>query len=82
MYYKIITDGYITVFGTGNGGIPITEEEYGSLVSHFRSKPESEDGCGYRLREDLTWELYELPVIPENDEISGDELMSMLEEVL
>jgi hypothetical protein len=82
MYYKIIADGYITVIGTGNGGISITKEEYESLISHIHNRPEAPEGYGYRLKEDLTWELYELPPVPEDDEISSDELMDMIEGVL
>jgi hypothetical protein len=81
MFYKIITNGYITVIGTGNGGTEITEEEYNSLLEHIRSCPEAPEGYGYRLKEDLTWEIYELPIVPE-EEISSDELMTMIEEVL
>jgi hypothetical protein len=81
MYYKIITDGYIIVVGTGNGGISITKEEYDFLISHIHNRPEAEEGYGYRLKEDLTWELYELPIVPE-EEISSDELMTMIEGVL
>lgn len=80
-YYKLIEDGYLTAIGTGNGGIEITEEEYNSLLEHIRNKPEAEEGYGYRLKEDLTWELYELPIVPE-EEISSDELMTMIEGVL
>lgn len=81
MYYKIINSGYLVVVGTGNGGIPITEEEYKTLITHIRNKPEAPEGYGYRLKEDLTWELYELPIVPE-EEISSDELMTMIEGVL
>jgi hypothetical protein len=80
-YYKLIEDGYLTAIGTGNGGISTTEEEYNSLLEHIHNKPEAEEGYGYRLKEDLTWELYELPIVPE-EEISSDELMTMIEGVL
>lgn len=80
-HYKIIENGYLTAIGTGNGGNEITEEEYSSLLEHIRSCPEAPEGYGYRLKEDLTWELYELPIV-EDTEISGDELMTMIEGVL
>lgn len=80
-YYKIIENGYLIAIGKGAGGIEITEEEYNSLLEHIRNKPEAEEGYGYRLKEDLTWELYELPIVPE-EEISSDELMNMIEGVL
>ena len=82
-YYKIIDNGYLTAIGTGNGGTEITEEEYNSLLEHIRNCPSAEEGYGYRLKEDLTWELYELPIIDDSEnEISGDELMTMIEGVL
>ena len=80
-YYKIIENGYLVGIGTGVGGIKITEEEYNSILAHIQSCPIAEEGYGYRLKEDLTWELYELPIVPE-EEISSDELMTMIEEVL
>ena len=81
-YYKLIENGYLTAIGTGVGGIEITEEEYNSLLTHIRSCPEAPEGYGYRLKEDLTWETYELPIIPVSDDISSDELMTMIEGVL
>ena len=80
-YYKLIENGYLIAIGTGVGGVEIAEEEYNSLLNHIQSCPEAPEGYGYRLKEDLTWELYELPIVPE-EEISSDELMSMIEEVL
>ena len=80
-YYKLIENGYIIAIGTGVGGIEITEEEYNSILVHIRSCPEAPSGYGYRLKEDLTWELYELPIVEETD-ISSDELMTMIEGVL
>lgn len=80
-YYKLIENGYLIAIGTGVGGIEITEEEYNSILAHIRSCPEAPEGYGYRLKEDLTWELYELPIVEETD-ISSDELMTMIEGVL
>ena len=80
-YYKIVEDGYLVAIGKGAGGIEITEDEYNSLLTHIRNHPIAEEGYDYRLKEDLTWELYELPIVEET-EISSDELMTMIEEVL
>ena len=80
-YYKLIENGYLIAIGTGVGGVEITEEEYNSILAHIRSCPEAPIGYGYRLKEDLMWELYELPVVPD-EEISSDELMTMIEGVL
>lgn len=80
-YYKNIDGGYIAAIGTGAGDVEITKEEYESILSVIRSRPIPEPGYDYRLREDLTWELVEVPP-REGAEISGDEFMAMLEEVL
>lgn len=83
MYYKIVSDGYIDVIGTGNGGSKITEAEYNELLDMILNKPEAGVGFGYRLKEDLTWELVEVPVVdPADEEISGSELLTMIEGVL
>ncbi len=80
MFYKIVTNGYIAVIGTGNGGEAITREEYENIRSLIRNRPTAPNGYEYILKEDLTWELAETPAVEE--EISGDELLSMIEEVL
>lgn len=83
MYYKLTKDGYIAVIGTGEGGTPITEEEYENILDVLQNRPTAEDGYAYRLREDLTWELVEVPVVdPDDEEVSGEELLTMIEEVL
>lgn len=82
-FYKQIENGYIVAIGAGPGNEEITKEEHGEILSLIKSKPTAEAGYGYRLKEDLTWELVEVPVVEtEDDEISGDELLSMIEGVL
>ena len=62
---------------------PITAEEYAEILAMLRNPPAALEGWAYRLTEGLQWELYELPTVEElDDEISGDELLSMIEEVL
>ena len=80
-YYKIVESGYLVVIGTGNGGAEITKEEYENILTVINEKPIAESGYDYRLKEDLTWETYELPIVEETD-ISSDELMTMIEGVL
>ncbi len=80
-YYKSIKNGYLLTIGTGAGYEEITKEEYESILSVIRSCPTAESGFEYRLKADLTWELYELPPV-EDEQISADEFYSMLEEVL
>jgi hypothetical protein len=82
-YYKLVEDGYIIAIGTGAGGEEITKEEYDEIMSIIRNKPTAESGYDYKLKEDLTWELVEVPEVePTDDEISGDELLNMIEEVM
>ncbi len=78
-YYKQITDNYILAIGTGYGGEEITETEYNSIMSIIQSHPQAE-GKGYRLKTDLTWEEYDLPVVEvsDDDEISNDEALDIL----
>lgn len=83
-FYKLTEDSYITVIGTGNGGIEISESEYNEIMNVIRNRPSAE-GKGYRLRTDLTWEEYDLPPEPPPDpqeEISADELGQALEGIL
>ena len=64
-------------------GNHITAEEYAEILAMLRNPPAALEGWAYRLTEGLQWELYELPTVEElDDEISGDELLSMIEEVL
>lgn len=82
-HYKIIDNGYLTAIGRGYDGIEITEVEYNELLNHIRNKPIAETGYDYWLKEDLTWELVEVPIVePTDDEVSGEELLNMLEGVL
>ena len=79
-YYKQISGDYIISIGTGYGGEEISEQEYNEIMSVIRSCP-NEEGKGYRLKTDLTWEEYDLPPVPEpsdDDEISTDEALNIL----
>lgn len=78
-YYKMIIDGYLVAVGSGSGGTEITAEEYAELLNIIRTKPVASEGYDYRLKSDLTWELYELPIIPtEDDEISDTEALNII----
>ena len=65
-YYKILQDDYILSVGKGAGGEDLTESEYTQILDSIRNKPTAPDGYGYRLKSDLTWELLELSVTPED----------------
>lgn len=55
--------------GTGTGGTEIAGSEYNSILKVIHNKPtDTPQGYDYRLKIDLTWELFEFPEIPEEDE--------------
>ena len=81
-YYKIINNGYLVAIGNGSGGEEIPEAEYNNLLSVIRNKPSAPEGYDYRLKADLSWELYELPFVPEDDEeATAEDYESALSEV-
>lgn len=78
-YNKQIDNGYILTIGTGYGNTEITAEEYAELLAMIQSRPTPREGYDYRLREDLTWEEYELPPFePTDDEISDEEALAII----
>lgn len=77
-FYKHIIGDYLIGVGNGSGGEEITEAEYNSLLDVIRNKPSAESGFDYRLKADLTWELYELPPVPEDDEITAEEALEII----
>ena len=82
-YYKIIRNGYLMAIGTGSGGREITESEYNNLLGIIRNKPIAESGFDYRLKSDLSWELYELqPItVPEDEEATEADYKAALAEL-
>lgn len=82
-YYKVIDeDGYIISIGKGNGYDEITKEEYEHILSVIHNRPIADDGYTYKLRTDLTWELCEIPPIPEEDmEATEEDLLNALAEL-
>ena len=83
-YFKNIKGDYITSLSTGCGKVLITKEEYDNIMDIvLNQRPEPQVGFDYKLKTDLTWEQYEVEVIPEDEmEISDNEFMNMLEEAL
>lgn len=65
-YYKNVKDKYILCVGTGNGFTEITQEEYENILSVIKNRP-IVTGKGYKLKEDLTWEEYDIEIV-ETDE--------------
>lgn len=78
-YYKQIIDGYIAAVGTGGGGTEITETEYNEIMSVIQNKPARTETTDYHLKEDLTWEAFEVePVDPAEEELGAEEALEIL----
>lgn len=79
MYRKYVDNGYVVCIGTGGMGTEITEAEYTEILTAIRNKPARTDITDYRLREDLTWEAYEVePPEPEEEELTDAEALEIL----
>ena len=79
-FYKQTSNHYIIAIGTGAGGTEITEAEYNAILAVIRNRP-ADEGKGYRLKTDLTWEVYDLPPEPEPsdaDELSDAEALNVI----
>lgn len=79
-YYKQTSNNYIIAIGTGYGSTEISEAEYNDIMAIIQNRPAAE-GKGYRLKNDLTWEEYDLPPEPEpsdEDELSDTEALNVI----
>ena len=79
MYYKAVKDGYIISLGVGQCAVAIVAEEHEAIMNAIATKPEAPDGYGYHLKEDLTWELYELPPEETEEATEADYLEALAE---
>jgi len=71
-YYKQIENSYIIAIGTGGGGTEITAAEYDEIMAVIHNKPPATETIDYRLKEDLTWEQYQVePPIPDYNPPEG-----------
>lgn len=78
-YYKHIENGYILAIGTGGNGTEITETEYNAIMSVIQTKPARTETTDYHLRQDLTWEAFEVePVDPAEEELGAGEALEIL----
>lgn len=64
-YYRNISNGYIVSVSTGAGQIEISENEYNEILNVINNVPTAPQGYEHKLKEDLTWELCEMPAINE-----------------
>lgn len=95
-YYKQFDDaGALIAIGTGPGGVEITEAEYNALLAEIREKVAyvekvysgeiTIDNVPEAWREDVQREVDALKAAAEEaaeQEVTGDEFMSMIEGVL
>lgn len=76
-YYKLVNDGYILAVGTGLCGEEISEEYFNKVLNVIKHKPARTATTDFRLKEDLTWEEYEVPPEPE-PEPTADEILDIV----
>ena len=76
-YYKVITNGYINMVGTGAGGTEITESEYTEIMTAIQNKPTATETTDYQLKDDLTWEPFEVEPV-EVDDIDEAEALDII----
>lgn len=77
-YKKIIVGGYILGLAEVEKNGNISKEEYDRITEIIHNKPIAPEGYDYRLKADLTWEKYELPPVPEDDEITAEEALEII----
>ena len=68
MFYAVNKeDGYIhgVVEGVSAENANCTEEEYIHIKGVLENAPTAQDGYYYRLKENIQWELCEMPVVEE-----------------
>ena len=60
-YFKNIENGYIVSVSTMHGQTEISKEEYENILQVIKTMPKAPQGFAYRLKEDLSVQMYELP---------------------
>lgn len=76
-YYKVISGGYINSIGIGVAGTEITQAEYAEILDVITNKPAATETTDYLLKEDLTWEEFELDP-PDPEEPTAEEALAVL----
>lgn len=80
-YYKIISNGYVLVIGTGAAGEEITKNEYDEMMSVIDNRPAAPDGYAYRLTEKLEWELAKTETPDIGEEATAEDYQAALAEM-
>lgn len=79
-YFLVKDGGYIVGVGTTKNTVcnPISKVEAEKIRNELVHRPIAPEGYGYRLKTDLTWELYEL-LEPEADpELTAEEALDII----
>lgn len=75
---KIVSNGYIVALSSRHG-TDISDSEYQSISEKIHSAPTAPSGYRYQLRENLTWELCELPASEDADpELRAEEALAII----
>ena len=77
-YFRVIEEDYIVLIGTGSGDDEISKEEYETILSVIHNRPTADPGYTYKLRTDLTWELWEVPVVEVDEEATEADYLAAL----
>lgn len=56
----------------------ITEAEYNRIKDILHNRPTAPEGYGYRLSADLEWEMYELPPVEDDPELTAEEALEII----
>ena len=59
----------------------ISKEEYDRIKAIIDNRPTAPDGFAYRLTAELEWELYELPPMEEDEEVTAEDYEAALAEM-
>lgn len=71
-YCEYNENGYVIGVGTGAGGIEVDKARHDAVIAALVSKPAETETIDYRLKEDLTWEPYEVEPTPEPEPDESD----------
>lgn len=76
---KIVSNGYVVSVSNSNIGVEITDEEYSRITEAIENKPIKE-GYYYKLKDvSLTWEKFEIIIIPETEATEADYISALNE---
>lgn len=76
---KVVANGYILcIVDDGN---ELAENEHHAIMEAIKNKPVAPEGFGYRLKENLEWELYEAEKTNESEEATDTDYQDALRDM-